>query len=155
LLIYNDFRSRSALYKVLLWNTGVKVKVFRRNNMLGNSYKVLLPALSRTCLENFHNRIFHNSFICSIHSCLARLNYNELKIRILSLFESTGELDSRRIRELLAKAKAVQLTDKAVEMALMRYWRQGLLSRTRRSGMFQYSLTERGLARKEWLLRNQ
>jgi DNA-binding transcriptional regulator PaaX len=83
------------------------------------------------------------------------LNYNELKIRILSLFESTGELDSRRIRELLAKEKAVQLTDKAVEMALMRYWRQGLLSRTRKSGMFHYVLTERGLARKEWLMKNR
>jgi hypothetical protein len=154
-LIYNDFRSRSSLYKVLLWNTGVKVKVFRRNNIPGNSYKMLLPALSRTCLENSQNRIFHINFIWSIRSCLARLNYNELKIRILSLFESTGELDSRRIRELLAKEKAVQLTDKAVEMALMRYWRQGLLSRTRRSGMFQYTLTERGLARKKWLLRNQ
>ncbi len=83
------------------------------------------------------------------------MRYNELKIRILGLFEPTGELDSLGIRELLAKEKAAQLTDKAVEMALMRYWRQGLLSRTRRSGMLQYSLTERGLARKEWLLRNR
>ena len=83
------------------------------------------------------------------------MHYNELKIRILSLFESTAELDSLRIRQLLAKEKAVQLTDKAVEMALMRYWRQGLLSRTRRSGMFQYSLTERGLARREWLTKNK
>jgi hypothetical protein len=33
---------------VLLWKTGVKVKVFRRNNRLGKSYKVLLLALSRT-----------------------------------------------------------------------------------------------------------
>ena len=140
---------------MLLKNTGVKVKVFRRNNTLGKSYKVLLPALSRTCLENSYNRIFHNSFIWSIQSRLARLNYNELKIRILSLFESTVELDSRRIRELLAKEKAVQLTDKAVEMALMRYWRQGLLSRTRKSGMFHYSLTERGLARKDWLMNNR
>ena len=44
--------------------------------------------------------------------------------------------------------------DKAVEMALLRYWRQGLLSRSRRAGRFQYALTERGLARKEWLLKN-
>ena len=84
----------------------------------------------------------------------ARMNYNELKIRILSLFEGTQEFDSFRIRELLTTEKTLKLTDKAVEMALMRYWRQGLLSRNRRSGMFQYSLTERGLARKEWLLKN-
>ncbi len=83
------------------------------------------------------------------------MNYNELKIRILCLFEGTPEFDSLKIRELLATEKTLRLTDKAVEMALMRYWKQGLLSRTRRSGMFQYSLTKRGLARKEWLLRNQ
>jgi hypothetical protein len=90
-------------------------------------------------------------------TCLqvARMNYNELKIRILSLFESKEEFDSLKIRELLAREKTLKLTDKAVEMALMRYWRQGLLNRTRRSRMFQYSLTERGLARKEWLLKNQ
>jgi hypothetical protein len=83
------------------------------------------------------------------------MNYNELKIRILALFESTQEIDSLKVRGLLAKDKSVSLTDKAVEMALMRYWRQGLLSRTRRSGMFRYSITERGLARREWLLKNQ
>jgi hypothetical protein len=85
---------------------------------------------------------------------LARMNYNELKIRILSLFESTREFDSLNIRELLAREKTVKLTDKSVEMALLRYWRQGLLGRTRRAGRFQYALTERGLARKEWLLKN-
>ena len=83
------------------------------------------------------------------------MNYNELKIRILSLFEGMQEFDSLKIRKLLATKKTLKLNDKAVEMALMRYWRQGLLSRTRRSGMFQYSLTKRGHARKEWLLRNQ
>lgn len=83
------------------------------------------------------------------------MHYNELKIRILSLFESTKEYDSLEIRELLAREKTLRLTDKAVEMALMRYWRQGLLSRTRKSGMYHYSLTERGLARKEWLMKNR
>ena len=82
------------------------------------------------------------------------MNYNELKIHILGLFESTEEFDSLKIRELLAVEKTVKLTDKAVEMALLRYWRQGLLSRNRRGGRFQYALTERGLARREWLLNN-
>jgi len=85
---------------------------------------------------------------------LARMNYNELKIRILGLFEPTQELNSLKIRELLAADTTLKLTDKAVEMALLRYWRQGLLNRTRRAGRFQYALTERGLARKEWLLKN-
>jgi hypothetical protein len=82
------------------------------------------------------------------------MNYNELKIRILGLFEPTQEFDSFKIRKLLETEKTPQLTDKAVEMALLRYWRQGLLSRTRRAGRFQYALTERGIARKEWLLKN-
>jgi DNA-binding transcriptional regulator PaaX len=83
------------------------------------------------------------------------MQYNELKIRVLSLFESAQEFDSLKIRQLLATEKTLKLTDKAVEMALMRYWRQGLLSRTRKSGTFHYSLTERGLARKEWLMKNR
>jgi len=83
------------------------------------------------------------------------MQYNELKIRVLSLFKSAQELDSLKIRQLLATEKTLKLTDKAVEMALMRYWRQGLLSRTRQSGMFHYSLTERGLARKRWLMNNR
>jgi DNA-binding transcriptional regulator PaaX len=83
------------------------------------------------------------------------MNYNELKVRVLGLFEATEELDSFKIRQLLASKETLKLNDKAVEMALLRYWRQGLLSRTRRAGRFQYTLTERGLARKEWLLKNQ
>jgi len=83
------------------------------------------------------------------------MQYNELKIRVLSLFESAKEFDSLKIRQLLAKEKTLKLTDKAVEMALMRYWRQGLLSRIRKSGMYHYSLTERGLARKAWLMKNR
>jgi len=78
------------------------------------------------------------------------LDYNELKIRVLSLFEPSKDLDSQKIRDLLSGMK-VQLSDKAVEMALLRYSRQGLLARTRRSGRFHYKMTEKGLARKIWL----
>jgi DNA-binding transcriptional regulator PaaX len=81
------------------------------------------------------------------------MHYNELKIRILILFGSAGELNSLQVRQFLLKQDIV-LSDKAVEMALMRYWRQGLLSRKRQSGMFQYKLTERGIARRAWLSRN-
>jgi DNA-binding transcriptional regulator PaaX len=78
------------------------------------------------------------------------MDYNELKIRVLELFEASGELDSERVRSLLVGA-GIELSDKAVEMALLRYFRQGLLSRTRRSGRFQYRLTEKGVARRIWL----
>ena len=78
------------------------------------------------------------------------MDYNELKIQVLDLFEASGELDSGKVRTHLLSSK-VELSDKAVEMALLRYFRQGLLSRTRRSGRFQYRMTEKGLARRTWL----
>jgi len=78
------------------------------------------------------------------------MDYNELKIRVLSLFEASTELDSQKVRNLLSGMK-IELSDKAVEMALLRYSRQGLLARTRRKGRFQYRLTEKGLARRIWL----
>ena len=79
------------------------------------------------------------------------MHYNELKVRILGLFQSERELSSLKVRELLSRDTALNLTDKAVEMALMRYWRHGLLSRSRRGRFFHYSLTERGVARLAWL----
>ena len=78
------------------------------------------------------------------------MDYNELKIRVLSLFEASKELDSQRVRSLLLGMKA-ELSEKAVEMALLRYSRQDLLARTRRSGRFHYRMTEKGLARRIWL----
>ncbi len=78
------------------------------------------------------------------------MDYNQLKLRILGYFQSLQEYDSAQVLRLLSK-EGVGHTDKAVEMAMLRYWRQGLLSRTRRSGRFYYRLTERGIARREWL----
>src|SRR2546428_12963266 len=78
------------------------------------------------------------------------MDYNELKIRVLSLFEASGELDSQRVRSLLSGMK-VELSDKAVEMALLRYSRQGLLARTRRSGGFHYRIPANGLAPRIWV----
>ena len=81
------------------------------------------------------------------------MDYNQLKVRILSLIDPTKELDSVQIREKLASDGLQGHGEKALEMALLRYWRQGLLARTRRGRRFYYQLTERGKARKEWLLR--
>jgi DNA-binding transcriptional regulator PaaX len=79
------------------------------------------------------------------------LDYNQLKIRVLELFEADGELDSAQVLRLLAKEKGASNRDKAVEMALLRYWRQGLLARARKGGRFYYKLTGRGVSRREWL----
>jgi DNA-binding PadR family transcriptional regulator len=82
------------------------------------------------------------------------MHYNELKILVLGLFDPKQELESPRIRTLLLREKGVRATDKAIEMALMRYSRQGLLSRNRRNGLFYYRLTEKGASRLVWLLKN-
>ena len=81
----------------------------------------------------------------------SRLDYNQLKIRVLRMFKGDGELDSGQVLKLLSSEKGVHNGDKAVEMALLRYWRQGLLGRTRRGGRFYYNLTGRGVSRREWL----
>ena len=83
------------------------------------------------------------------------MHYNELKIRILDLLSSAGELASNEVFALMAKQEKVEggLSDKAMAMALLRYWRQGLIGRTKRAGRFHYSLTEKGRARRQWLLK--
>jgi DNA-binding transcriptional regulator PaaX len=78
------------------------------------------------------------------------LDYNQLKIRVLALFKGSEELASDDIRTLLLESK-IELTDKAVKMALMRYTRQGILARSKKAGLFHYRLTEKGLARRNWL----
>lgn len=83
------------------------------------------------------------------------MEYNQLKLRILSLFAESLELDSEEVLMKLSANREAMLTDKGVEMALMRYWRQGLLSRTRKSRRFSYKLTEKGFARRQWLLKTK
>ncbi|HYY92577.1 MAG TPA: hypothetical protein VE955_11385 [Candidatus Dormibacteraeota bacterium] len=78
------------------------------------------------------------------------MDYNELKIRILSLFKGSGEVSSDEIRNMLRES-SLDLSDKAVKMALMRYTRQGLLARSKKRGVFHYRLTEKGVARRVWL----
>ena len=78
------------------------------------------------------------------------MDYNHLKIRVLTLFEGSQELSSNEIRTLLLESK-IDLADKAVKMAVMRYTRQGLLGRSKKAGVFHYRLTEKGQARRDWL----
>ena len=79
------------------------------------------------------------------------MDYNELKIRVLKMFEVDKELDSGQVLRVLSSEEGTHYEDKAVAMALLRYWRQGLLGRTRRAGRFHYKLTGRGVSRREWL----
>ena len=78
------------------------------------------------------------------------MEHNQLKIRLLKLVESNPQ-DSQRLRDLLKEKEGIDLSQRAVEMALLRYWRQGLLKRERKGRRFKYVLTERGAARRDWL----
>ena len=79
------------------------------------------------------------------------MDYNRLKLKILGLFNQSEEYESSRVLALVASENGARHRDKAIEMALLRYWRQGLLRRERRDGRFYYSISERGEARRTWL----
>ena len=79
------------------------------------------------------------------------LDYNVLKLRILRLLSKTGPADSGSLACTIAETKEIALDIHALRMALMRYYKQGLLKRERAGGRFKYALTERGIQRLRWL----
>jgi DNA-binding transcriptional regulator PaaX len=79
------------------------------------------------------------------------MDYNELKQLILQSLSKTGPLDSISLAKLLTESSRIKLDMHAIRMALMRYYKQGLLSRQRVAGMYRYGLTERGVRRLTWL----
>jgi len=79
------------------------------------------------------------------------LDYNQLKRVLLRVLADNGPLDSDSLLRALSSSGNVQSEIHAVRMALMRYYRQGLLKRVRSGGQFTYSLTDRGILRLDWL----
>jgi len=60
-------------------------------------------------------------------------------------------MDSDALLRKLSSAVGDRLEIHAVRMALVRYYRQGLLKRERAEGRFTYTLSSRGTARLGWL----
>ena len=60
-------------------------------------------------------------------------------------------MDSDAVGKEVLATKGAEMDIHAVQMALMRYFRQGLLKRIRSGGKYRYSLTERGHERLKWL----
>jgi PaaX-like protein len=83
-------------------------------------------------------------------SCGKTLEHNQLKIRVLKLIGADHQ-DSHGLQEMLKEKEGIDLSHRAVEMALLRYWRQGLLKRERKGRRFTYVLSPRGVARRNWL----
>jgi DNA-binding PadR family transcriptional regulator len=72
--------------------------------------------------------------------------YNVVKKMILETVEDLGEVTAYELAEILERSY------ESVAMALMRYHRQGLLSRDTEEGRRKvYKITDRGIERLEYL----
>lgn len=78
------------------------------------------------------------------------MDYNELKLRILAILAKREGMDSTSVAREVTSA-GVTIDIHALRMALMRYYKLGLLKRERAGGTFTYSLSQRGLERLRWL----
>ena len=78
------------------------------------------------------------------------MNYNELKLLILRTISEGGSMSSEDVAARVITTGA-RVEIHALRMALVRYYRQGLLLRKKAGGTFAYSLSDRGLHRFEWL----
>jgi len=99
-----------------------------------------------TCKSSRIECLKHND-----EGLLSNLDYNQLKRVLLRVLADNGPLDSDLLLQTLSSSGGVPFEIHAVRMALMRYYRQGLLKRVRSGGQFTYSLTDRGIRRLEWL----
>jgi len=70
---------------------------------------------------------------------------------LLRTLADCGPTDSIGLFQKLTSVGVGQFEIHAVRMALVRYYRQGLLKRERAGGQFRYSLSGRGTARLRWL----
>ena len=82
---------------------------------------------------------------------MCRLDYNELKRLLLRTLADIGPTNGDSLARHLNLEAEARFEIHAVRMALVRYYRQGLLRRVRTGGEFQYSLSARGANRLQWL----
>ena len=78
-----------------------------------------------------------------------KMRYNELKITVLEIFNENRGMNFQKLLGQLNKDLAID--PKALQMALLRYYRQGLLNRKKEGRFFFYKISERGKKRLNWL----
>ena len=78
-----------------------------------------------------------------------KMRYNELKITILGIFKKNRGMNSQKLLDHLNKD--LTMDPKALQMALLRYYRQGLLNRKKEGKLYYYKISERGKKRLNWL----
>jgi hypothetical protein len=79
------------------------------------------------------------------------VDYNRLKVPVLQLLAIHGPMGSSSVVKKLAESRGIIIDVHALRMALMRYYKQGLLKRERSGGVFTYAISERGTQRLRWL----
>ena len=79
------------------------------------------------------------------------MQYNRLKQIVLESVSGNGWFSSKDIDRSLRNERNVEVSIRALQMALLRYFRQGLLERERHSGRYLYRLSSRGGQRLSWL----
>ena len=77
------------------------------------------------------------------------MNRNVLKIRILSILAEQSDMSYLDVLSVLEES--VYINPSSVQMALMRYYRHGLLDRWKNGSYYSYSITEKGIGRLNWL----
>jgi len=82
---------------------------------------------------------------------VGNLDFNKLKVPILELLVEDGAMDGTDLSKRLAESNQIVIDIHALRMALMRYYRQGLLRRERSGGVFKYGISQRGVQRLRWL----
>jgi hypothetical protein len=122
-----------------------------RNNMI-LSELIILPGVTQLHLVVTHliKRSKWLAFYVKGSQDSFTMHYNELKELILRALAQDAK-DSLRLNLQLSSECGGRFEIHALRMALVRYYKQGLLNRERRGGTFTYSISERGRRRLEWL----
>jgi repressor of nif and glnA expression len=89
-------------------------------------------------------------FYADLMKIRVALDYNELKLLVLRLLSDQSVRDSATIASGL-EASGMRVDVHAIRMALVRYYKEGLLRRQRKAGLYIYEISERGTKRLEWL----
>jgi DNA-binding transcriptional regulator PaaX len=79
------------------------------------------------------------------------LDYDKLKVPVLELLSKNAGMNSVSVARTLAELNGINIDIHALRMALMRYYKQGLLRRERSGGAFKYTISQRGVQRLRWL----
>ena len=89
------------------------------------------------------------SYILGCRKRCEIMEYNILKIKILSILAKHSDMSYLDVLSVLEEY--FDINPSSIQMALMRYYRQGLLDRWKNGRYYRYNITEKGIERLDWL----